>query len=419
MKRRGVVASKTTTKTKRKKDGRVTLLLLLLLVVALIFGRLFLQTWGDQDDVEYSLSRNVDTRSAINRTVWPSVTHTHWCRPPVKEGSPGLVYVKIPKTGSSTNVGINIQIARHVAARRRNNNNNNNRQRHGWWWPFHRSADVPVSCSYTYRHGRDHLLNRHDPSLLWSFVREPASRALSEYYHFEISRPGRLPTSISLQNFLHARRNYQFLYLVDHPDPQALLQGQSFSEEEEEVVEVVETMIHQFILQPYHFVGVLERTLESLAVMKLLWGLETPDLIVLSAKTSGGYDDGRSDEEGRCVRIQRPPQVLPTMIQDYMATQFHQGNVDYRLYDMVNKKLDDTIDHLGRNVVDQEVQRLETLQHVAEGACQKKAVFPCSANGTLQTDAATNDCYWTDSGCGYRCVQEAIQTYYSNNVVSV
>ena len=43
---------------------------------------------------------------------------------------------------------------------------------------------------------------------------------------------------------------------------------------------------------------------ESLAAMILLWKLNVADVIVLSAKRSGGYDDG--GYKGKCTKIQKP-----------------------------------------------------------------------------------------------------------------
>jgi hypothetical protein len=47
------------------------------------------------------------------------------------------------------------------------------------------------------------------------------------------------------------------------------------------------------IIDQFDFIALVERMDESLVVMKLLFGLEDKDMIVLSAKSSGGYDDGK------------------------------------------------------------------------------------------------------------------------------
>lgn len=313
--------------------------------------------------------------------------------------------MKIFKTGSSTNVGINIRIATKVATRLlveketsrevRFDNMNTTTQ-----------LDDDV-CSYTSRHGREDLLNREDPYLLWSFIRDPASRALSEYYHLKVSRRGEKPTIPSLHHALDIKKNFQFKYMADHHQPETLLDSPSSPPTVWDDDSAVDHLIEEYILRPYHFVGIRERTLESLAVMKLLWGLETEDFVVLSAKISGGYDGGRFN--GRCTKIQKPPNPLPTIVQSYIDKDFHEKNIDYRLYEMVNQKLNDTIQMLGSTIVENEVQRLKALQQVAERACLEKAIFPCSSNGTLQLEAAEQSCYSGDTGCGYRCVDESLQ----------
>jgi hypothetical protein len=345
-----------------------------------------------------SRGRTVDipaeVTSSKNSTIvktWPFLEDSKkWCRPAKPEDiTPGLIYVKIPKTGSSTMVGINIRISKKLGKRTYPSS---------LWWPFRNHHSEP--CSFTYRHGRTELLQRQEPYLLWSFVRDPASRALSEFYHFEVSRRGRLPTDLWARSYLNERRNYQFSYLAVHSDPKALLET-TFTTSGD-----ASELIQRHVIQSYRFIGLLERKFESLAVMKLLWGLETEDLIVLSAKKSGGYDDGRFD--GSCVRIQPSPKPLSPFLGGYIKDGFEKENIDFLLYAMVNQTLDRTIQSLGTDTVDREVEKLKALQTLAEDTCQTIAVFPCSPNGTLQLDAALRDCYWSDSGCGHACVDRTL-----------
>lgn len=342
----------------------------------------------------------VGSRNATVAKSWAIVSDSskQWCRRAKNEDTPGMIYVKVPKTGSSTLVGINIRIAQRVGQRIS--------PQAYQWWPFHKNS--PATCSYTFRHGRTELLHRQEPYLLWSFVRDPAARALSEFYHFEVSRRGRRPTDLWTKAYLNERRNYQFLYLADHRDPKSLLQP-TFprNHENDDSSSSEKSLIRRYILQPYHFIGLLERKFESLAVIKLLWDLEAEDLIVLSAKSSGGYDDGRFD--GSCTRIQQPPKPLSPFLKSYIDDDFHQDNLDYVLYEMINRTLDRTIQRLGADTVSREVESLKRLQTIAEGTCQATAIFPCSPNGTLQLDASSRNCYWTDSGCGHACVDEALQ----------
>ncbi len=261
-----------------------------------------------------------------------------------------------------------------------------------------------LNCSASHAHGRNFLLDRQEPYLLWSSIREPAARALSEFYHFQVSRRGVDPTETDIKDYLISVRNRQFNNLADHQDPIMLLK-QNFNKSNDRDAYWHE-LIQQYILQPYHFVGLLERKYESFAVLKLLWGLETEDLVVLDAKRSGGYDGGKF--KSTCFRIQSPPKPHPLWLQQFITKEFATDNVDYLLYHILNRTLDVTIQSLGKDVVDQEANKLKSLQALAEETCQERAIFPCSSNGTRQHEAAAMDCYLTDRGCGYRCVDEVL-----------
>jgi hypothetical protein len=65
----------------------------------------------------------------------------------------------------------------------------------------------------------------------------------------------------------------------------------------------------------------------------------------------------------------------------------------------MNRSLDLTIELLGRERVESGVREFQHLQALAQERCLLKAVFPCTANGTLQ-DGWQKDCYHKDWGCG-------------------
>jgi hypothetical protein len=315
--------------------------------------------------------------------VWgPAVTNYSWCRPS-ESGQPSLIYVKVPKAASSTFVGINMRIAHRVGQKAIAENNG-------------------TSCSHTFEHGRTDLLERKAPNLLWTFMRDPASRALSHFYHLLFSRRGAIPSNSELETFLETKKSFQFKYIADHPSPAKIIakKGNPFR------------AIQDFVVNPYDFVGLVERKDESLAVMKMLFNLADEDMIVLSAKQSGGFDDGRFED--RCTKIQKPGNVS-TYMKDFLRTTFAQRNIDYALYTIVNRSLDMTIESLGYDRVQKQIKRLRTLQEYAELHCQAKAIFPCSKNGTLQKELAAQNCYYTDSGCGYPCVDRVLSEYDGEN----
>jgi len=221
-------------------------------------------------------------------------------------------------------------------------------------------------------------------TLLWSFLRDPLSRVRSSYFFFRVSRGGRIPTIQSYHAYLHSQRNFQFRYLTNYTGPELQTDAQQRS------------AVESSILHVYDFVGVLERRVESLAVMSLLWKRPVSDMIVLSAKSTGGYDDGQYQH--RCVFLQPPTDDMPTPVG------YEQENsLDYWLYHLVNRTLDATIQALGEDIVQERMRQLQYWQHRAETVCMKQARFPCMSNGTKRKDT---NCYRTDSGCGYPCVDE-------------
>jgi hypothetical protein len=324
--------------------------------------------------------------------------HTQWCRAsdPIH---PGLIYVKVPKTASSTLAGINMRIARKVGQRTLSSSSFSSSFLGDAWFGTNPKSLV---CTHTKHHGRKHLLERRKPALVWTFLRDPAKRAISDFYHFRVSRRGVLPTNARLAIFLEGQRNYQWDYLVDHDDSKWTRSvGDNANHHKK-----ISTSLQKYFLEAYDFIGLVERKEESLAVMKLLWNLDYEDLIVLSAKKSGQYDDGRSN--ATCTKIIQK-NYLSNHTKSVLANGFRRRNYDYELYEIVNRTLDDTIRVLGYDRVQKHAERLRFLQHVAEEQCQSKAVFPCSSNGTRQHDLSKKDCYLYDSGCGYRCVDRVLE----------
>jgi phenylalanine-4-hydroxylase len=81
--------------------------------------------------------------------------------------------------------------------------------------------------------------------------------------------------------------------------------------------------------------------------------LEDKDLIVLSAKQSGGYDDGQFNETCYFYQIQRPKNIS-FHVDNVLKNDFVVDNVDYLLYAIVNHSLDMTFESLVKDRVQDE-----------------------------------------------------------------
>ena len=177
--------------------------------------------------------------------------------------------------------------------------------------------------------------------------------------------------------------------------------------------------IRDYIMKPYTFIGLVERMDESLAAMKHILNVDLGDLIVLSAKQSGGYDDGRYNNTCYLIKpkqeqqqsSKRSVEVYQQRIEEYISTDFRENNFDYILYDIVNASLDQTIEAIGRDKFDRTLQELRYMRKTVETECEKEEIiFPCSSNGTRQVEKSASNCYWFDKGCGYKCVDRVVES---------
>eukprot|EP00588_Corethron_pennatum_P006480 CAMPEP_0194289302 /NCGR_PEP_ID=MMETSP0169-20130528/38792_1 /TAXON_ID=218684 /ORGANISM="Corethron pennatum, Strain L29A3" /LENGTH=237 /DNA_ID=CAMNT_0039036541 /DNA_START=616 /DNA_END=1329 /DNA_ORIENTATION=- len=168
-------------------------------------------------------------------------------------------------------------------------------------------------------------------------------------------------------------------------------------------IKVFEEIVAE-ILDDYNFIGTAERLDESLVLLRLLLDLDAGDIIYLSSKTNGGYDDGRSNEG--CVLIPKPNISEPTkqLFSSEAYIKFQYG--DHILYEAVNRSIDETIESVGFERFRKALDEHKHLMALANEECLPSAVFPCSENGVRQTKMAAVNCYWDDSGCGYPCLDK-------------
>jgi len=310
-------------------------------------------------------------------TVWKHGKSAFTCVPERPGYKPvGNLFIGPPKAASSTTGGIMLRISRNIYRRAHDNQVNETECKVTQIiYPY------PASM-YGYRN-RD-----KQKSFLWSFLREPTSRFVSEFFHFGVSRKGLQPTDANFRWYLKAGSNQNNLYIYNlHPRSKNHMLNATKAVEE--------------ILDEYNFIGITERMHESLVVLKLLLGLEMNDILyVKSSKKSGGFDDGVYNNS--CIYIVKSF-VSPGMQEFFASDQVwkDRSRGDIMLYRAANKSLDMTIDALGRDVVEQELQEYERAMQVAQETCQD-VKLPCTPGGKRRR---THDCLYWDLACGYKCLE--------------
>eukprot|EP00568_Trieres_chinensis_P010313 CAMPEP_0183299128 /NCGR_PEP_ID=MMETSP0160_2-20130417/5939_1 /TAXON_ID=2839 ORGANISM="Odontella Sinensis, Strain Grunow 1884" /NCGR_SAMPLE_ID=MMETSP0160_2 /ASSEMBLY_ACC=CAM_ASM_000250 /LENGTH=402 /DNA_ID=CAMNT_0025461307 /DNA_START=169 /DNA_END=1374 /DNA_ORIENTATION=+ len=309
-----------------------------------------------------------------------------WCTDPdsVDNSATGMFFIKIPKCASSTGAGVAIRISINTHQRINGMDKGNHTvTRKG----------CTNCCKAVYKHSkaRTYFTNGHDfgRSMLWSIIREPTNRLISQTFFFEVSRGGMEPTD---QNVLRTFKkygknegNHQWAWLVTDMPERFQKEGFNPANESECIV--------RSIVNDYDFIAVAERLDESFVAMKILFRLELGDLLYLSSKTNGGYDDGGT---GRCVKIVKAN--LSSSTQEFLDSKEHQRHfeMDNLLYAAVNQSLDKTIQKIGRSMFEEELEKYQRALKLVQEECTAFAKFPCSPEGELQLDMSTKSCYFND-----------------------
>jgi hypothetical protein len=331
-------------------------------------------------------SRNINRIVPRAYTQWPTEIdlpcfepERNWMKYPitVKPTSDGILYLKPIKVGSSTSAGVNLRIARNVA----------NQQNKSYSICKVRVAHGPNEPGMSMFHNRS-----LQASILWTTLRDPTKRLISQFFHFEVSRKGIAPTDENFRDFIKkAEMRIEDYYL------KALTTRKHFTDRRgNKPFEVIANILNDF-----NFIAITERMNESVVALMMILNLKISDILYLSAKRNGGYDDGGSSSG--CVVI--TPSFVSRDMKKYFSSNHWKKVVkyDYMLYVAANKSLDLTIDALGREQFKYNLDRFLNAQQLALQKCQPKVVFPCDINGTFHKP---NDCLFVDSGCGFECLDD-------------
>jgi Galactose-3-O-sulfotransferase len=295
----------------------------------------------------------------------------------------GLFYLKPYKTGSSTTSGVHLRMARNIAQRRTGAS----------------SFDI---CDIRFDHGPDptpgYTLFRDrlpEQSFLWTVLRDPTQRAVSHFFHFMVSRKKLEPTDRNFKSFLRDKafpiQDYYF---------HALYTKEVYNRNLHKP-----TSVANHILRTYNFIGITERMDESFVALMMLLRLKIADILYISAKTKGGYDDAGNKQPQACTYIW-PSFVSPGMKEFFDSKEWREiVRHDRLLYEAVNRSLDLTIDQLGREKFGEQLRIFQEAQKISKERCLPNTTFPCDASGIFHRENTT-DCLWKDSGCGTTCLDQ-------------
>lgn len=147
---------------------------------------------------------------------------------------------------------------------------------------------------------------------------------------------------------------------------------------------------------------ITDRFLESVIMAKYIMNAILGDMLYISAKVSSS---NVRFELNNIYFVRDIPveEQSPTVQRYFNSKEFINSNsMDYSLYAIANKRLDNFIEKVGREVFYKQVLELENHNRIVEEKCKQTFV---DAEGRINQA----ECMYHDEGCGYRCINNYVK----------
>lgn len=144
---------------------------------------------------------------------------------------------------------------------------------------------------------------------------------------------------------------------------------------------------------------------ESLIVFKHLLKLDFYDILYIKARSSGTFSNGDASRGRACVYLV-PSFLTPGMQHFFESKEWKDSNAnDIMLYQAAYKSLDNTIDALGREMVQNELKIFQEAQARASDFCEDRVRGFCSSGGSLIPEKQRTCVVWGE-GCDFDCLKD-------------
>ena len=214
-------------------------------------------------------------------------------------------------------------------------------------------------------------------TFLMTFIREPAERALSEFYHLRASRKNVTPDDDHILEQLAQEHNHMMDYIAT---------GES----------VEETLVR------YDFIGITDRFAESMLVLAHQLGLDVDDghfgisRDILYVKSKDSHSD-KTDNKGVRYIPSVPVRDQSAAVQSYLKGEWREQNSkDYELWVMANEELDRRIAN-----IEGFTHRLEVYKSLLVNAQDLCGWWL----------PGEHDCITRDEGCRQQCVNKVFTKF--------
>ena len=153
-----------------------------------------------------------------------------------------------------------------------------------------------------------------------------------------------------------------------------------------------------------------------ISIIKNTWKVskEFFDFILKITDSKSSYDDGLFHHH--CVFIK--PQITAPETDEYLSSDEwgERNKILFMMHEAVNKSIDLTIQKIGQDKFDKALSEHRYLQSLVQRRCAPTAIYPCSDEGVFQEKLSNANCYESDFGCGYPCIDELYNNITKRNM---
>ncbi len=324
----------------------------------------------------------------IYKHDFPCISKTSTLKDNDSSGGGGLHYVKVYKTASSTISHVTKKIA----------------MKHGSDCLYHNSH----AGAYTFENLQNRMVNNQNGTFLFTFVRDPTERAISDFFWRSITQEG---SDVNISTFkksccrksqaLNGQSGFQLAYIsVDERLPEYTFWNRTVDANKvQHPALLLERVTNVF--DSYDFIGVTERLDESLVVLSFLLDLSLSEISYVSYKhaNDGQYVGITHHNQVRCYKVRKSE--LSMDIKNYIESSQWKARTagDLLLHKTAMRTLDNTINEvIGRKAFEKRLSMFQLMQNkmkLCESLC-----LACSDTGK----------YKGREHCA-KCVQKVQETF--------
>lgn len=398
----------------------------------------------------------------IPSRTWKIYDHPFPCYPPGEDernnlmlttpAHEGILFQRPEKVGSTTFNNVLLRLVHNRAADKLKTQNINETL-----WK------TPARCKHRAMHGTsvdlDYKNRDKKKSFLFSLVRDPTKRIISEYFHFKVSvrpedptdnnfvdhvltrrRSNKLLRDLTFAEDLGKRMSVEFEYFLKSYKRKRKRKNDSSRIKirhldndlirNDTVFEPIDyTKVVQDILDDYDFIAVTERMDESLVAMKLLLGLTVEEIVYAkAARSAGSFSNGHVNEGRACIYL--IPSFLTPGMKDFFYTPqknnlwIENSKGDALLHKAASISLDRTIDEVfGRERFDRELAEFKNALAYTQAICSAEpelvlGMCDDGGNSVVHDPKRTTTCYIWAEGCDKECINNRLPSPIPEQVLN-